>query len=124
MDAAAQPETTAITNPALANLKPWQKGVSGNPSGRPKAENDFKALCRDHSPEAVETLLGVMRKEKAMSSAKVQAARVLLAYAWGAPKGADDSDGADNRLIINILQLAAQGQEQPLVAVSRLATDD
>lgn len=59
-----------------------------------------------------------------MSSAKVQAARILLAYAWGAPKGADD-DGADNRLIINILQLATQGQQEaPQVTIKRLATDD
>jgi hypothetical protein len=65
-----------------------------------------------------------MRKEKAMSSAKVQAARVLLSYAWGAPKGTDD-DSADSKLIINILQLATQGTaDQPqLVNVRQLATD-
>lgn len=105
------------------NLRSFPKGVSGNPGGKPKAEYDFRNLCRDHSPEAVETLLSVMRKEKAMSSAKVQAARVLLSYAWGAPKGTDD-DGADNRLIINILQLATQGAEQPAVTIKKLATDE
>jgi hypothetical protein len=117
-------DTSDSRERSTANLIPFQKGVSGNPGGRSKALAEFRDQCRDHSPEAVETLLGVMRKEKAMSSAKVQAARTLLAYAWGAPKNEDDT-GPDARLIVNILQLALQGQEQqPLVTIDRLATDD
>ena len=56
----------------------------------------------------------------------VQAARILLAYAWGAPKGTDE-EGADNRLIINILQLATEGkkefQPETLVTIKQLAPD-
>ena len=116
-------EHSENTAPPRVVGRPFPKGVSGNPGGRTSLEYEFRELCRTYSPEAVETLLGVMRKEKAMSSAKVQAARVLLAYAWGAPKGTDETS-QDNRLIINILQLAAQSKEATAVNVRRLATDD
>lgn len=108
---------------SLANLKPWPKGVSGNPGGRAKAENNFRDKCREHTDEALETLLGVMRKEKAMSSAKVQAARTLLSYAWGAPKGQDDD--THSNLIINILKLAVGNEpttiNAPAVRIERMA---
>lgn len=97
--------------------RPFPKGVSGNPSGRPKADKEFRDSCRLHSEEAVETLLGIMRKEKAMSSAKVAAARILLAYAWGAPTNTDEA--GNSNLVINILKLAgvdAQPVVQRLVA--------
>lgn len=46
-----------------------------------------------------------MANPKAMSSSKIQAAKVLLAYAWGAPSGTEDTERANNQLVINVLKL-------------------
>lgn len=62
-------------------------GKSGNPGGRPKGYAEFRQLCRDHSPEAVETLVTVLGTGDAAS---VAAARVLLEYAWGKPASAPE----------------------------------
>ena len=37
-------------------LKPWRKGQSGNPAGKSKSLEDFRAACRQHSPEALAKL--------------------------------------------------------------------
>jgi len=122
MDAAVQPESRPTSGQHLPPVETrWQKGVSGNPGGKSKALKEFREACREHSDEAVQTLLTVMRNQKAMSSAKVQAARTLLSYAWGAPK--EQEDGENSKLVINILKLAMsepQVIEAPSVRIERL----
>ncbi len=64
-----------------------------------------------------------MTNPKAMSSAKVAAAREMLNRGWGAPEPEDGN--RDNRVIVNILQLASQqGQEAPQITIRQLASDD
>jgi hypothetical protein len=36
--------------------RPFQKGVSGNPGGRPKVLGDVQELARQKSPEAINML--------------------------------------------------------------------
>jgi len=43
------------------NGKKFVKGQSGNPGGRPKWAGDIKRLCQEHTQEAVDVLLKVMR---------------------------------------------------------------
>lgn len=102
--------------------RPFQPGQSGNPGGRPK--DTLKALARSHTPLAVATLVSVMANPKAMSSARVSAAREILNRGWGAPES--DALSSDNRVIVNILQLAQQGAQEalPAVTIRQLATDD
>ena len=45
----------------LANLRPFKPGQSGNPGGRSKAQIDVRNLAREHTKEAIETLVLVMR---------------------------------------------------------------
>ena len=45
--------------------RPFQKGVSGNPGGRPKVLGDVQELARQKSPEAITTLGNIMHDEKA-----------------------------------------------------------
>jgi hypothetical protein len=65
--------------------RPFQKGVSGNPGGRPKVLGDVQELARQKSPEAITTLANIMNDAKAPSAARVAAANALLDRGYGKP---------------------------------------
>ncbi len=47
----------------------FQKGVSGNPGGRPKLKVDMRERARVHAGAAIDTLLVVMHDGKAPPAA-------------------------------------------------------
>ncbi|GLT02955.1 hypothetical protein GCM10007897_43860 [Sphingobium jiangsuense] len=65
----------------------FKPGKSGNPGGRPKIKlpdgRTLTDLAREHTLEAVETLVDVMRNGDT-SSARVAAADKILNRGWGA----------------------------------------
>jgi hypothetical protein len=65
--------------------KPFQKGQSGNPGGRPKVVAKVRELARDHTSKAVETLVSIMTNTKAAPAARVSAANSLLDRGYGKP---------------------------------------
>jgi hypothetical protein len=65
--------------------RPFPKGISGNPGGRPKVLGDVQELAREKSPEAINTLSNIMRDAKAPSAARVAAANALLDRGYGKP---------------------------------------
>jgi hypothetical protein len=65
-----------------ATGKGFKKGVSGNPSGRPKIYNDMVKMARSHSTEALEKLVAIMRQKRSPKLA-LRAAELLLDRAWG-----------------------------------------
>ena len=65
--------------------KPFQKGRSGNPGGRPKVVAEVKELARAHTREAIETLVLIMSNPKAAPAARVSAANALLDRGYGKP---------------------------------------
>jgi hypothetical protein len=65
--------------------KPFPKGISGNPGGRPKVLGDVQELAREKSPEAINTLSNIMRDAKAPPAARVAAANALLDRGYGKP---------------------------------------
>lgn len=70
----------------------WKPGQSGNPSGRPRTDYRVVDLCRAHTPEAVDTLVTVMRWAK-NENARVAASKELLNRGWGcAPQVIDLGD--------------------------------
>jgi hypothetical protein len=85
-----------------------------------KAPREIRSLARCYTNTAIHTLVGVMTNPKAMSSAKVAAAKEILNRGYGAVTN-EDGLAADNRVIVNILQLTQQaGGELPGVVVQRL----
>jgi hypothetical protein len=58
--------------------RPFQKGVSGNPGGRPRQDPEVRALCEKFTPGAIATLAEIMGNKKAQPSARVAAAMAIL----------------------------------------------
>ncbi len=61
----------------------FQPGKSGNPGGRPRETGEVRALAREHTTEAVETLRAIMKNGSEPASARVAAANSLLDRGWG-----------------------------------------
>ena len=58
--------------------RPFKKGISGNPGGRPKVLGDVQELSRRQCPEAINAPATIMRNEKAPPAARVAAANASL----------------------------------------------
>jgi Family of unknown function (DUF5681) len=65
--------------------KPFKKGQSGNPGGRPKVVAEVRELARAHTGEAIETLVSIMTNTKSAPAARVSAANSLLDRGYGKP---------------------------------------
>lgn len=64
--------------------KPFQKGQSGNPGGRPKVVAEVTELARQHTAEAIEALVAICTKGKS-EAARASAAVALLDRGYGRP---------------------------------------
>lgn len=64
--------------PRPSGLRPWPKGVSGNPGGR---KPGLEQMCRKHTAAAINALVRALR----VPQTRVPAAVALLDRGWGKP---------------------------------------
>ena len=63
--------------------RPFKKGQSGNPGGRPAAIAEVRDLAREQTEESMKALVSIRDDTKAPPAARVSAANSLLDRGWG-----------------------------------------
>ena len=79
--------------------KPFKKGQSGNPGGRPKVVAEVKELARAHTGEAIQTLVSIMSNPKSAPAARVSAANALLDRGYGKPPQHISGEGGPSYVV-------------------------
>lgn len=67
------------------NLRPFEKGRSGNPGGRPKIPPDLVEIAKGKSKQALGVLVSIMQDKSVSPSVRVQAAEAILNRGYGKP---------------------------------------
>src|SRR5262245_53561693 len=104
------PATTDETNGDTHAPTRWTKGMaSPNPKGRPpmvRTVREVKALAREHTHMAIQTLAKIAANPKSPPAARQAAASSLLDRAWGKP-ASFDLEGAE-LLVIKVIKFGDQ----------------
>ena len=94
----------------------FQKGVSGNPGGRPKVVGHVQELARTYTTEAIEALVGVMRDLAAPPAARVTASTAILDRGYGRPAQTIDANlqrkNIDELTDAELIAIAAGADEE------------
>jgi hypothetical protein len=100
--------------------RPFEKGISGNPGGKPKDLKEIQDLARSYCPRAIHRLAQIMDDDNAPHAAQVAAASVILDRGIGKPvqptviAAVPFSDLDDGALLQTIMRKAAElGAPQP-----------
>src|SRR5262245_5799471 len=120
------PATAEETNGDTHAPTRWTKGMpSPNPKGRPKVPRtpaEVKALAREHTVGAIETLVKVHKNPKSPPAARVAAASEILNRGWGrAPS--TDLEGAE-QLVIKVVKFNQEQIEENEMKVIEHRVDE
>ncbi len=98
------------------NLKPFPKGVSGNPKGRPKSFKQLRALAVQIASEPVKDGETVSRIEKMlremMKSDNPSDRALILKYAFGnVPENLDVTSKGDKIKAVTVIEIVKNKDE-------------
>lgn len=79
-------------NPKTRGLKPFPKGVSGNPNGRPKKVQEVKEAAEKSAKAAMDVLVSLLASED--EKVRIMAANAILDRGIGKPKQAVEVDAS------------------------------
>lgn len=113
MTADSSSETqTPVPNGQRGGLRPWPKGVSGNPSGRPRIEKRVRRFARRYDRRMCKVLAEIAEDPKQPVSERRKAAMDLIAVGSGRPANVQEiagKDGAPVGPLVNITLGSQQG---------------
>lgn len=74
------------------NGKPFEKGQSGNPNGRPRIPQEFKELAKTKSLGALNKIIEIMENPESDKKDVLRASEMIIDRAWGKPTQQIDAD--------------------------------
>lgn len=72
--------------------RPFEKGKSGNPSGRPKVPDDIKDMLKAATPDACRLLCNTINDPDAKLDLRVRCSEIVLDRVYGKPQQAVEVD--------------------------------
>jgi hypothetical protein len=108
------PAPTASTDKTVpTGLRPWRRGQSGNPTGRPKAPVDIAALARQHGPKAIEVVAKLLTdRDKKL---RLAAAQTLLDRGFGRPSQHVTTESETSVMHLHLVAARAIAAELPMI---------
>ena len=82
--------------------KPFKKGQSGNPGGRPKMASDVKALAQDHCAAAIKKLAALMKSKDERTA--IAACKDLLDRGIGKAPQAHTGEGGEGPITLQWME--------------------
>lgn len=76
-------KNTSKSTKKMPRGRPFKKGQSGNPGGRPAAIAEVRDLAREQTEKSLKALVSIRDDKKAPPAARVSAANSLLDRGWG-----------------------------------------
>lgn len=92
-----------------SGLRPWVKGQSGNPGGRPSHAAIRQAL-KPHEPATVARLIEHMLGSDAPAS--IMAIKLILGYLYGKPESVQVDDMSTDELLAVLMRRKEQEQAE------------
>ena len=98
----------------------WKPGQSGNPGGKPPSDPNLKAAAKEHTIDALNTLVDIMKHGK-KDSDRLAAASIILDRGHG--KATQHIEVGDNSSLVDLLVMIGSGKTIDGDAIDVTPTD-